>query len=43
MKLLLEKIDEHTEIKGWIQLYSENNQEANDNMLMAHRIAEHPM
>lgn len=27
---------------GWIQLYSENNQEAYDNMLMAHRIAEHP-
>jgi pyruvate ferredoxin oxidoreductase alpha subunit len=26
---------------GWIQLYSENNQEAYDNMLMAHRIAEH--
>lgn len=28
---------------GWIQLYSENNQEAYDNMLMAHRIGEHPM
>ena len=27
---------------GWIQLYSENNQEAYDNMLMSHRIAEHP-
>ena len=27
---------------GWIQLYSENNQEAYDNLLMAHRIAEHP-
>lgn len=27
---------------GWIQLYSETNQEAYDNMLMAHRIAEHP-
>jgi pyruvate ferredoxin oxidoreductase alpha subunit len=27
---------------GWIQLYSENNQEAYDNMLMANRIAEHP-
>jgi len=27
---------------GWIQIYSENNQEAYDNMLMAHRIAEHP-
>jgi len=26
---------------GWIQLYSENNQEAYDNMIMAHRIAEH--
>ena len=26
---------------GWIQLYSENVQEAYDNMLMAHRIAEH--
>jgi pyruvate ferredoxin oxidoreductase alpha subunit len=26
---------------GWIQLYSENAQEAYDNMLMAHRIAEH--
>ena len=26
---------------GWIQLYSETNQEAYDNMLMAHRIAEH--
>ncbi len=26
---------------GWIQLYSENNQEAYDNMLMAIRIAEH--
>ncbi len=27
---------------GWIQIYSENCQEAYDNMLMAHRIAEHP-
>mgnify|MGYP000863907949 CR=1 FL=1 len=27
---------------GWIQLYSENNQEAYDNLLMAHRIGEHP-
>ncbi|MEG0750641.1 MAG: pyruvate ferredoxin oxidoreductase [Oscillospiraceae bacterium] len=27
---------------GWIQLYSENAQEAYDNMLMAHRIAEDP-
>jgi pyruvate ferredoxin oxidoreductase alpha subunit len=27
---------------GWIQLYSENAQEAYDNLLMAHRIAEHP-
>ena len=27
---------------GWIQLYSENAQEAYDNTLMAHRIAEHP-
>lgn len=27
---------------GWIQLYSETNQEAYDNMLMANRIAEHP-
>ncbi|MDP4091882.1 MAG: pyruvate ferredoxin oxidoreductase [Bacillota bacterium] len=27
---------------GWIQIYSENNQEAYDNMLMASRIAEHP-
>ena len=26
---------------GWIQLFSENNQEAYDNMVMAHRIAEH--
>lgn len=26
---------------GWIQLFSETNQEAYDNMLMAHRIAEH--
>ena len=26
---------------GWIQLYSETNQEAYDNLLMAHRIAEH--
>ena len=25
---------------GWIQLFSENNQEAYDNLLMAHRIAE---
>ena len=27
---------------GWIQIYAENAQEAYDNMLMAHRIAEHP-
>lgn len=27
---------------GWIHLYSETNQEAYDNMLMAHRIAENP-
>ena len=27
---------------GWIQLYSEDNQEAYDNMVMAFRIAEHP-
>lgn len=27
---------------GWIQLYSENAQEAYDNMIMAYRIAEHP-
>ena len=26
---------------GWIMLFSENNQEAYDNMLMAHRIAKH--
>ncbi len=26
---------------GWIQLFSENNQEAYDNLIMAHRIAEH--
>ena len=26
---------------GWIMLFSENNQEAYDNMLMAHRIEEH--
>ncbi len=26
---------------GWIMLFSESNQEAYDNMLMAHRIAEH--
>ena len=26
---------------GWIKLFSENNQEAYDNLLMAHRIAEH--
>lgn len=26
---------------GWIQIFSENNQEAYDNLLMAHRIAEH--
>lgn len=26
---------------GWIMLFSENNQEAYDNVLMAHRIAEH--
>lgn len=30
-----------TRDSGWIQLYSENNQEAYDNMLMAHRIGEH--
>ena len=28
-------------VAGWIMLFSENNQEAYDNMLMAHRIAEH--
>jgi len=27
---------------GWIQIYSENAQEVYDNMLMAHRIGEHP-
>ena len=27
---------------GWIQLFSENKQEAYDNMVMAYRIAEHP-
>ena len=27
---------------GWIQIYSENAQEAYDNMVMAHRIGEHP-
>lgn len=27
---------------GWLQLYAETAQEAYDNMLMAHRIAEHP-
>ncbi|MCL2617073.1 MAG: pyruvate ferredoxin oxidoreductase [Defluviitaleaceae bacterium] len=27
---------------GWIQLYSENNQEVYDNTIMAYRIAEHP-
>lgn len=27
---------------GWIQVYSENNQEAYDNMIMAPAIAEHP-
>ncbi len=27
---------------GWIQIYSEDNQEAYDNMVMAFRIAEHP-
>ncbi len=27
---------------GWLQFYSENAQEAYDNLLMAHRIAEHP-
>ena len=26
---------------GWIQIFSENNQEAYDNLVMAHRIAEH--
>ena len=26
---------------GWIQLFAENNQEAYDNLVMAHRIAEH--
>mgnify|MGYP000859431705 CR=1 FL=1 len=27
---------------GWIQIYAENAQEAYDNLLQAHRIAEHP-
>ncbi|MBR0410248.1 MAG: pyruvate ferredoxin oxidoreductase [Eubacterium sp.] len=27
---------------GWIQVFSENNQEAYDNMVQAYRIAEHP-
>ena len=27
---------------GWVMLFSENNQEAYDNLLMAHRIGEHP-
>jgi len=27
---------------GWIQIYSENNQEAYDNFVQAYRIAEHP-
>ena len=27
---------------GWVMLFSEDNQEAYDNLLMAHRIAEHP-
>ena len=27
---------------GWIMLFSETNQEAYDNLIMAHRIAEHP-
>ena len=27
---------------GWVMLFSENNQEAYDNLLMAHRIAENP-
>lgn len=27
---------------GWLQLYSENNQEAYDNLIQAFRIAEHP-
>ncbi len=27
---------------GWIQIFSENNQEAYDNMIQAYRIAEHP-
>ena len=27
---------------GWLQIYSENNQEAYDNMIMAMRIGEHP-
>lgn len=31
-----------TRDSGWIQIYCENNQEVYDNMLMAHRIAEHP-
>ncbi len=26
---------------GWIMLFSENNQEAYDNLIMAHKIAEH--
>ena len=38
--------NDHSDAKGvrdagWIMLFSENNQEAYDNMLMAHRIAEH--
>lgn len=33
----------HTGVRdaGWIMLFSENNQEAYDNLIMAHRIAEH--
>lgn len=27
---------------GWLQVYSENNQEAYDNFVMAYRVAEHP-
>lgn len=27
---------------GWLQVYSENNQEAYDNFIMAYRVAEHP-
>jgi pyruvate ferredoxin oxidoreductase alpha subunit len=31
-----------TRDSGWIQIYSENNQEAYDNFVQAYRIAEHP-